>query len=98
MFKSLDRPEGVEPYVFGSALNSRSGARDLDVLLVYDKSIVASSRVYAAISPLLRRLQDLAKLPVDPIVLSQEEERAERFIELVGAIPLTDWLCSRHRK
>ena len=72
-------PAGVEVFIFGSALRKDSGARDLDVLVVYDANLIAAQDIHSRISDLRINLERCWALPVHLTLLNQSEEKEFRF-------------------
>jgi hypothetical protein len=94
-FTHIDLPDGVEAFVFGSALIDISAAADLDVLIVYDAQQISPSDIYDVVRLLTSKLNRESGIQVHPVVLSTEEEAAHRFRSSVQAIPLAQWLGTR---
>lgn len=94
----MDLPEYLRLYVFGSAVLSPDEARDLDLLVVYDRTRVRPDRVYCVISELLSSLGSIVGLPVHPAVLTKEEAEVEHFIEDYDCMPFEVWAADRLMK
>jgi predicted nucleotidyltransferase len=54
---------------------------DLDILVVYDPTVVPPARAYEAYEPLREELGITTGLPVDMTLLTVSEEAALRFVE-----------------
>jgi hypothetical protein len=80
-------PSGVYIYLFGSACY-RQQPEDIDILYVYDASIVPSDTAYARFRPLSRSIEDAVGIRVHPTVLSTKELMESSFLERVEPIEL----------
>lgn len=76
LFKKFD---GV--YLFGSVLDENKFPNDVDILLIYSKSI---NEIVEEIDSLLISLQDFLGISVDLTVLSVEEERDSEFLKRIS--------------
>lgn len=84
---TTNKPDGCAIYVFGSAVRSQC-ACDLDILVVYDKSVVPASKVRALCQQSISALEKLIRLPVDITFLNQDEESEHQFINTAKAVLL----------
>lgn len=74
-------------YVFGSACH-HDRPNDLDMLFVYDSTVVPCDAAYAAFEPLIQLVEDKVGIRVHSVVLSVDEARNSGFVEQVAAIEL----------
>src|SRR4051794_1920263 len=86
-------PLGVKSvHVFGSALRS-SDPEDVDLLVVYDPSVVAPRDASRLREAVISILGPLTGPPIQIVLLTCEEQQSTRFAESEGA----DLLFARHR-
>jgi len=82
---STKLPSSSTAFVFGSFL-SGSDPRDIDVLILYDPSVISPADAYRGHAPFAKEIQRLAGLPVDLTLLTYGEEESSCFIEDTGAV------------
>lgn len=80
-------PEGVDVYLFGSA-RDHGQPNDIDMLFIYDSTVVPCDNAYHVFLPLVRAVQNKLGIPVHAVVLSAEEARNTRFIDMVAPMRL----------
>ena len=80
-------PDGASVYLFGSACY-RNRPNDIDMLFVYNASLLPPATAYAAFKPLIRRIESEVAIPVHPVVLSEREAQESGFIEDIEPIAL----------
>ena len=80
-------PDGASVYLFGSACY-RDRPHDVDMLFVYNTSLLPPATAYTAFKPLVRLIESEVAIPVHPIVLSEHEARKTGFIEDIEPIVL----------
>ena len=88
-------PEGLALFVFGSALRSRCPG-DLDLLVLYDETIIRPRDAYSTIGPVVCELEASLGLPVHLAVLSHREERQTNFISEMACVPIRIWFERRN--
>lgn len=88
-YTTTSKPNGCEFYVFGSATRSYR-ARDLDILVVYDKNAIPANKVRTHCQQLIAELENLTSLAVDVTFLSKEEECEHEFIVRSKAVLIED--------
>lgn len=88
-------PDGLQAFVFGSALRTECGANDLDVLFVYDTDLIPAQHVYEVVRTIRAVLSGIQPLPIHPLVLSNSEETAEGFLLCHETRSLREWLALR---
>ena len=82
-----DIPSGVRIYLFGSACY-RQRPNDIDMLYVYDATIVPTDTAYSRFQPLSRRIEEAVGIHVHHTVLSPKEAMESRFIERIEPVEL----------
>lgn len=86
-------PRGSKAFIFGSALG-KAEPNDLDILIVYDSTVVAPERAYLRHKCFLDNIKGKTSLPTDITLLTRHEERQLKFIEQTGAKPIEEVLNS----
>lgn len=81
----IKAPENSMLYIFGSFLHVECPA-DLDVLVIYDPSIVHPATAYIAHEPLFNELNRHTGLAVDSTLLTHSEAKQTNFAFIVGAV------------
>ena len=76
--------EGFDVFVFGSSQFDDS-PNDLDLLFVYDDTIVKPANAYFQLRPALKSLRDNLELPIHHVVLSLAEDQRTEFSSSVRA-------------
>ena len=89
----IEVPDGVDVFVFGSALIDLASANDLDALFLYDEQKITASAIYAVIAPVRVILARRVGRPIHPVVLSLSEDWNEGFRRRFQSLPLADWLA-----
>lgn len=82
---TIDRPEGIRLFVFGSYLISATPG-DIDLLAVYDPKLVPHHEIYARLESAICRLRTFVGLDVDLTVLSVREATDSLFVQEEGAV------------
>ena len=80
-------PGGVHVFMFGSACY-RISPNDIDMLFVYDASLVPPCTAYSVFKPLMTDIEYSVGIPIHSLVLSQDEVRKTGFIGKVEPIEL----------
>ncbi|MGD1001489.1 MAG: nucleotidyltransferase domain-containing protein [Candidatus Brocadiia bacterium] len=83
--KTAGRIDGVQVFLFGSSryLNDPS---DIDLLFVYDKQKLQPEQAYMRVRPIVKAVSKKTGVPVHPVILTKEEERATKFIKSVKPV------------
>ena len=68
-------------YLFGSILNERVYANDIDLLLIYSNY---SNNIINNLNQICSVLEEKYNLPVDLTVLSMEEEKETKFLKKIS--------------
>lgn len=87
--------EYLRVYVFGSAVLSPDKARDLDLLVVYDRTIVAPDQVYRVITETVSSFRSAIRMPIHLAAFTKEEAAAENIIEEFGCVPFEVWVAAQ---
>lgn len=77
----------VEVYIFGSA-TKHCTPKDIDLILVYDKSLICIDELLQMRSKLYFELRELLDMEIDICLLSQAENIQSKFTELEEAIKI----------
>lgn len=80
-------PDGLRFFLFGSCRYAERPA-DVDVLFIYDPSKLPPQLAYAKCRPLMNAISEASRLPVHPVLLTDEEAQRSDFSARVKAIPL----------
>jgi len=80
-------PDGVQVFLFGSVCY-RDHPNDIDMLFVYDASLLPPRSAYGAFRPLMAEIEAMVDIPIRSVVLSQDEARESGFVEEVEPIEL----------
>ena len=80
-------PSNTCIYLFGSACH-REQPSDIDILCVYDTSVIPSDAAFARFVPLSQQIHAATGIPVHPTILSTKELADGRFLQRVEPIEL----------
>jgi predicted nucleotidyltransferase len=72
-------------YMFGSVLSSKT-PNDVDILIVIDENVVATSSAYHNAGSFLKAIETESNLPVDLTILTTSELAQSNFATLVDAL------------
>lgn len=81
-------PDGVQVFLFGSACY-RNNPNDIDMLFVYDSSLIPPKSAYPAFRPIITEIEKMVGISVRSVVLSQDEARETGFIDEIEPIQLS---------
>ena len=85
--KARGLPEATRISLFGSACY-HGRPNDIDMLFVYDSTVVPCDVAYAAFKPLMQEVEEGVGIRVHAVVLSVDEAGESRFVEQVDPIEL----------
>ena len=72
-------------YLFGSILNSKKKANDIDILLIYSKYTTTMQK---DIKDFKKTVENASGMPVDLTILSIEEEKEVSFLKRINFLQL----------
>lgn len=78
---------GIELYLFGSLLTSES-PEDVDLVVVYDSSIIDIDKAIAIRRHLRNAIMKFARMPADIVLLSVHEAEQTQFLNRIAAVHL----------
>lgn len=78
--KEFAAKNNIRVYLFGSCLSSDHPG-DIDILIVYDNSIVSIDSALRVRSDLYTLLSQVVNIPCDICLLSEDEVRCNSFIQ-----------------